>query len=270
MAKEIFAKNKIAIIGSGHIGSALAEGLVRGGINPQQIIVAGPSALQNHRFQKLGIQITCNNTDAVYMADWVFLSVKPKVVLEVLKEICQIINGKVVVSLAAGVCMAKLKKHAGRVHIARIMPNMPIAINRGIIGYLDGNLSKDEKKNLRCILSNLGVVIEVKSEHDLDIITLISGCGPGIVSFLIETMANSAKRLGLTIKTADLLARQTFNGTLAYLEHFDISSKTLIKSVATKGGITEAILSDFVKHGFTQDFSRTIAVGYTRIKKLNK
>lgn len=270
MAKEMFAKNKIAIIGSGHIGSALAEGLVRSGIRAQQIIVAGPTVLQNRKLKKLGIQTMPDNSDAIRAANWIFLAVKPTIVSFVLKEIQYAIEGKVVISLAAGVRTTTLKKYARQMRIARIMPNIPIAVNKGVIGYFSSDLVKEEKNELLNLLSGMGVVIEVKSERDLDIITLLSGCGPGIVAFLIATLANNAKRLGLSAKTANLLAQQTFKGTLAYLAHANLSPEKLIKFVATKGGVTEAILTDFAKRGFGQNFAHAIRTGYTRIKKLKK
>jgi len=270
MAKEISAKNRIAIIGSGHIGSALAEGLTRSGIRAHQITVSGPSVLRNSRLQKLGVQMTHDNVTAVRSAHWIFLAVKPATVSEVLKEIALAVKGKVVVSLCAGVKVTTLKKYANHSRIARIMPNIPIATNKGVIGYFSSDLAKKEKKQLWSLLSGTGVIIEVKSERDLNIITILSGCGPGIVAFLISTLAKNGKMLGLSEKTANLLALETFNGTLAYLTYANISPEKLIKSVATKGGATEAILTDFAKSGFVKDFARAIGTGYARIKKLNK
>lgn len=270
MEKEISAENRIAIIGSGHIGSALAGGLARSGIQAQDITAAGPSVLQNHKLKKFGVCVTRDNNNAALSARWIFLAVKPADVPAVLKEIRHNIKDKVVISLAAGVRIMALKKYASDARVARIMPNIPIAVGRGFIGYFSGSLTKKEKKELGQILSGLGTAIEVKSEREIDVITLLSGCGPGIIAFLMAMLADNARMLGLSTKTADALARQTFDGTLAYLARCNVSPKELLKSVATKGGVTEAILADFRKHGFTKNFTQAIGKGYARIKKLNK
>ncbi len=270
MVKEISAKNRISIIGSGHIGTALAEGLTRSGIHAQQILVSGPSARRSSRLKKIGVQTTRDNVEAVRSAKWIFLAVKPTIVAEVVKEIESVVKNKVVISLAAGVRTAMLKKYASQAHIVRIMPNMPVAVNKGVIGHFSRDLAKNEKKEFLLLLSGMGTVIEVKSERELDVITLLSGCGPGIVAFLITILANNAKILGLSEKAANLIAQETFGGTIGYLTHANISPEKLIKSVATKGGVTEAILTDFAKRSLVKDFALAIATGYAKIKKMNK
>lgn len=270
MEKEISAENRIAIIGSGRIGSALAEGLVRSGFQAQNIMVAGPSVLQNHKLKKLGVCVTRDNNNAALSAKWIFLAVKPMTVPTVLREIRHNIKDKVVVSLAAGVRIATLKKYISGARVARIMPNIGVAVGRGVVGYFSGNLATKDKKKLWRILSGLGAVVEVKSEREIDVVTLLSGCGPGIVAFLIAILADNAKMLGFSAEISDMLARQTFEGTLAYLAHSGMSPKELIKSVATKGGVTETILADLRGHGFIKNFNRAVKTGYARIKRLNK
>jgi pyrroline-5-carboxylate reductase len=270
MAKEIPVENKFAIIGGGHIGCALAEGLICSGVRADLITVSNPTMLRSDKLRKLGVRVTRDNNDAVRSAQWIFLAVKPTIIPVVLEEIKQSAQDKVIVSLAAGVPTATLRTYVGGASLARIMPNMPIAISKGIIGFFAGNLSKKEWVELSKILSKLGSVVQVKSESQLDAITLISGCGPGIVAFLITALAESAKTFGLSTKEANLVAQQTFTGTLAYLVHNGVSAEELMRSVATKNGVTEAILADFVKRGLTKNFVHAIAVGSERLKKLKK
>lgn len=270
MAKEISVKNKFTIIGGGHIGCALAEGLIRSGVRGELITVSNPTMVHNDKLRKLGVKVTQNNNDAVRSAQWVFLAVKPTIIPVVLEEIKQSVQDKIIVSLAAGVPTATLRAYIGDISLARIMPNMPIAIGNGVIGFFAGNLSKKERAELSKILSKLGSVVQVKSENQLNAITLISGCGPGIVAFLITALAESAKTVGLSAKEANLVAQQTFTGTLEYLMHNGVSAEKLMRSVATKNGVTEAILADFVKRGLTKNFVHAIAVGSKRLKKLKR
>ncbi len=270
MAKEISAKNRIAIIGGGHIGCALAEGLIRSGLRAESIMVSNPKVSGDSILKKLDVCITRDNNEAVHSARWVFLAVKPSVVPTVLEKVGESMRGKVLISLAAGVSIATLQRFADKVHFGRIMPNMPIAVGAGVVGLFAANLSRKEKSELTRILSGLGIIVPVASEQDLDALTLISSCGPGIVAFLISTLTNSAKTLGVSTKDANRVAQQTFKGTVAYLTHTGISPEELVRSVATKGGVTEAILTDFAKRGLAKNFTQAIAAGLSRVKKLDK
>ena len=245
---------KIAIIGSGHMGTALLEGFVKSRIAKSRIAMSdGP---------KTNVRVAAS-------ADVIFLAVKPGVVNDVLSEIKQVSHGKLIVSLAAGVTIASMKKSTSA-HVARMMPNIPVAVNEGAIGIFAGGLPASEKKALRALLDKLGIVIEVKKESDLDTLTLIAGCGPGIVAYLVATLAGEANKLGLTSFESEMLAFQTFKGTLAYMEKTKTPAETMMRSVATKGGVTEAILARLTKEGARKAFARAIGEGGSRLRKIKK
>lgn len=235
----------------GHMGSALVRGLRA---HTRARLIVSDSSRENARAAK--------------KADILFIAVKPSVVRTVLTDIKMFTEGKLVVSLAAGVNISAMKKVLGRASLARIMPNIPVAYGEGVVGFYPGTISARDKNALQKILSGLGLVLQVKKERDLDAITLIAGCGPGIVSFLIAMLARRAKKLGIAAENADALAVQTFKGTLAYLEKSGSSAPDLVKSVATKGGVTEAILKEFARGGFEKTFARAIATGYKKIKNI--
>lgn len=268
MAREQSVKDRIAIIGGGHLGSALANGLVRGGMRPTLMSVSGPSVTGNRALKKLCVLTTRDNCAAAAGASWIFLAVKPAIVSTVLDELKPVLDGKVLISLAAGVQLGALQKMAPQSHVARVIPNIPIAISQGVSVYLVGNLAAREKKDLVRILSSLGVAIPVRSDDELDVVTLLSGCGPGIVSFFIAALADAAKTLGLSDETANSLSLQTFSGTLGYLEHTRKSPQELMQSVATKGGITEEILAALDRRGLKKIVARALARGHARIKGL--
>ena len=248
------SENNIAIIGAGHMGTALMDGLVKSGIKKNSI-----------RLGKRG----ASNMRAVNGARIIFVAVKPSVVDELLSEFKDELKGKVVVSLAAGVTSGYLKKHAKGAHVARIMPNLPVAEGEGVIGFMRGNLSDAEVKVISKLLSGLGVVIKVRTDLELDAITLIAGCGPGVVASFVEALSKNAARYGLTGFRAEQIAFQTFKGTLAYMESRLIPAARLKKAVATKGGVTEAILKDLEK-GFEKNLARALDVGGKRIKKIRR
>lgn len=272
---DTFVNKKIAIIGSGHMARAMVEGLVQSGeVSPSCIMVSNPSgtglaALQN----EFRIQTTKNNVDAARFADWIFVAVKPLVVKNVMEEIAEVGEGKLVISLAAGVSVELLHRYAGttKQHYVRIMPNIPIACNNGVIGfYADVDVPRSEVAALCSFLRGLGGVIEVTDEKDLDTITLVAGCGPALVSHAITMLARFGTASGLSEKTSQDISLQTFQGTIAYLATSGLTPWALEQSVATRGGVTEEIIQSMDRRGFEKVFHQSLQAGYAKIKALQE
>lgn len=79
---------RIAIIGAGAMGGALAEGLLKGNIFlPKDVTIANPHEDKLKRFAEIGASITTENQAAIIGADIVVIAVKPQTVRQVLEEI---------------------------------------------------------------------------------------------------------------------------------------------------------------------------------------
>lgn len=273
MEKVKSVDKKIAILGGGHIGVALALGLVKSGrMLASNIVVSSPHLAKINHLKKYGVRITANNVEAVSTAEWVFLAVKPSRVQEVLLEIKDGTRKRVIISLAAGVTIEALRNYtkSSSVSFVRIMPNIPIAYNVGVVGLFSGVVATRELSQLKYVLGGLGFVLEVDKERDLEILTVVSGSGPAVVSYCIDAVASAGEQLGLSEYTARVLSEHTFKGTSLYLEATHRSPKELIESVATKGGITEVIIGSLKKGGLHTSVLRALKAGYTKIKSARK
>ena len=263
-----FVNKKIAIIGGGHIGLALVEGFINSGkIAGSQLIVANPSLSKIIHLKNREIEITTDNKSAVQKADMIFLAVKHFVIEQVLTEISSLVEKKQVISPAAIVTINHLRRYVTDAEIVRIMPNMAISCNQGVIGLFT---DQTDKKQVRQLVSLLGLVVEVNREEDLDTLTLLSGCGPAIVSQFIEILAHYGIINGLSADKSHALVLQTFKGTIDLLNKSGIAPDELIQSVATKGGITEAIINKLKQRDFQNRFTQAVDHGYTKIKELDQ
>ncbi len=272
MAMDKLENKKLAIIGSGHIAQALVSGLISGGvINPRCITISNPSGLNLKMIRrKFGVNIIKNNLTAVARADWVFLAIKPFVVKKVLTELHNHINDKLMISLAAGVSLKLLKSYApgSDAQFIRVMPNISIAHNEGVIDIFTARgIRSIEEATLRKVIRSLGYLLETKRENDLDTLTLVSACGPAVVSRFIEMVVNYGVNAGFSQRTAREVALQTFMGTLAYLHKSKRSPSAMTQMVATKGGVTEAILGKLEEGGFDKMFETAMDIGKDRIEK---
>ena len=249
MAKD--TRDKIAIIGAGHMGSALQKGFLSSGISRARIIVSDSAR---------------NNVHVAKKADIIFLTVKPAIVKSVLAQIQTVSEGKLIVSAVAGVRVRAMQRIADHTSVARIMPNIPVAHNEGVVGLYAPGLSSRNKKKLGNLLKRLGLLVEVKNENALDALTLLAGCGPGIVAALVSAYTKQAQRFG--IKGGEKLSRQVFTGALQHLTHSKITSQELAEAVATKGGVTEAILQELARGGLEKILTRAFAKGRAKIQAI--
>ncbi len=93
---------KVAIIGAGNMGGAVALGLNRSAKEISlTVTTAHSSTLQ--KYSDLGINTAKDNVSAAKDADTVILGVKPWLVQSVLEEIKHCLSGKVLLSMAAGI-----------------------------------------------------------------------------------------------------------------------------------------------------------------------
>ena len=69
---------KIAIIGVGNMGSAIAVGLIKSGfMQPSDIIATDKKESSLDEMKKLGVTVSVDNLEAAKIADVVLLAVKP-------------------------------------------------------------------------------------------------------------------------------------------------------------------------------------------------
>lgn len=273
---KIMKNIKIAIIGAGHMGVSIFRGLKKYGNLPSgQFILSSPnpeklSGLQ----QEFGVRLTKVNTDAVEKSDIIFIVVRPRIVAEVIREIKDIIRGdQIIISVAACIPIRLLEIYLGtsKFKIIRIMPNVPVSEGKGIIGWLPNiNVKSNDREIIQKLLSVLGILVECKDDNQLDKLSMISGCGPGYVGYFMRCLQMKAVQYGFSEADAYTMVMSTFSGTIHNLETKNETFQELVKSIATKGGITEEVLKNLDCNKFPVIFGKSIDHGYDKIKNIEK
>lgn len=189
---------------------------------------------------RLGIEVLTDNRLLTMDSDVIFIATKPNYVAQVLEEIKdEITPEKLIVSIAAGVNTTKIQNIIGTKCVVRIMPNTPALVQEGMFGICKGEYATEaDVQYVMNLLNGIGKVVEVE-EHQMDIVTAISGSGPAFFYQVIEDMARAGEKLGLDYEKSLLLATQTALGSAKMVfERGELSVQTLIDNVATKGGCT--------------------------------
>ena len=156
-----------------------------------------------------GSQVGDNNRVVAEQSQVLILAVKPQHVAEVVPGLRGLPHKPLVVSIVAGVTLARLSEGLATERIIRAMPNTPCLIGWGAAGYSCGPSATDEDvARVQQLLDAVGLSCQVP-ERLLDAVTGLSGSGPAFVYQFIEALSDAGVRVGLPRETALRLAAQT-------------------------------------------------------------
>jgi pyrroline-5-carboxylate reductase len=223
---------RIAVIGAGTIGGAIAKALATAGYE----VVATRRNVEKARWlEEYGVELSSDNREAAESADVVFLAVKPNKVGEVLKEIGDLLEGKLVVSVAAGVSLSELTALTDAKFV-RAMPNIAILVGESFTAYAT-DLEGEDVELVEKLLGTFGKCMRVEEEY-MDAITGLSGSGPAYVTVFLEAMIYGGLRVGLPREIARVASLQTLLGTAKLLMETERHPAEVREWVITPGGTT--------------------------------
>lgn len=224
---------RIAVVGAGTIGGAIAVALKEAG---HEVVATRRNVEKASWLKEKGVTVTRDNRKAAGEADVVFLAVKPGKVGAVLGEIADVVEGKLVISVVAGVSLKELKRLASAKFV-RAMPNIAILARESFTAYSTDDLDGDEVELVERLLRTFGACVRVEEEH-MDAITGLSGSGPAYVTVFLEAMVYGGLRVGLPRDVAKLAALQTLLGTAKLLMETEAHPAEVREWVITPGGTT--------------------------------
>ncbi len=251
-----FRNMKIAIVGAGNMGGAIAKGLCRGTlVKAKDIFVSDVSvdSLNNIRSGGDDIRISSSNTEIVNGADVVILAVKPWLIDFVAREIADQLDFKkqIIVSIAAGIDLDTLANRFGNsAALFRVIPNTAIEIRESVSTVASRNASDEQEELIRTLFEELGMVFMVP-ESQLNAFMSLSSCGIAYAFRYIRAAMEGAVEMGIYPGVAKEVVMQTLKGAVSLLEHNNSHPEVEIDKVTTPGGITIKGLNEMEANGFT-------------------
>ena len=120
---------RLGFIGGGKLAGSVVRGLVRAKFCPAAEILAGEPNEEARAAlgDEVGITVTGENAEVAQKAEVILIGVKPGVVLQVIEQLGEAIEGKLVLSLAAGIRVASMEEKA-KARFMRVMTNTPAAV----------------------------------------------------------------------------------------------------------------------------------------------
>ena len=245
---------KISVVGAGNMGSALVRGLLASGkAMPETISIfdidpAKALTLQ----QELNVQSVGEIGEAIESdTDILILAVKPQIIEDVILAIADKVHDTlVVISVAAGIStgfILSLLNFPAR--IIRAMPNAAAMVGASATALCkagsadDGDLEKALE-----IFSAIGLAVTVE-EKMMNVVTALSGSGPGYLFPIMEALTDGAVLMGLDRPTARALAGQTFMGAAIMALSENEALSDLKDRITSPGGTTIAGLQVMERGG---------------------
>lgn len=235
---------RVALVGTGVMGSALLAGLVSSpGTAATVVVVDAAPGRAAQVAQDHGVEHAQTVADGARGADVVLVAVKPKDVDAVLADLGAITAETLVVSVAAGLPTAYYERRLPRgVPVVRVMPNTPATIGKGMSAISAGSAAEEGHLAIvERLLAGTGRVVRVP-EADQDAVTAISGSGPAYVFYVIDALAEAGVLMGLSRELATTLATQTVLGAAALVSESGEHPVVLRERVSSPGGTTVAAL----------------------------
>jgi pyrroline-5-carboxylate reductase len=263
----------IGFIGAGNMAEAMIRGLLRGkDFAPGQVFASAP---RNERVAELratyGIEANMDNAVPA-KADIVVLSVKPQILSRVLSEVGELIApDALVISIAAGVPVATIQARLAQgTRVIRAMPNTPALVDAAATAIAGGEHARDsDLAEAKRIFDSIGLTV-ILEESQMDAVTGLSGSGPAYVFLILEALSDAGVKVGLSRRTAQLLAAQTVLGSAKLLLETNEHPGRLKDMVTSPGGTAITGLHTLENGGVRTTLMNAVEAATRRSRELGE
>lgn len=259
---------KVGFIGYGSMADLLTrQFLAHAEVAPKDLIIYTRS--ENAKLQEIHdlfpeITIAKTSLEVFEQAAHTFVCVLPLGVLPVLLENeAALSNEKHVISIAAGVSVEDLKQVTTNAQYSKLIPSLTTSVGIGtsLVNH-DMAVSADNQAWLNSALGTFSTVQEV-AEENIDLASDLTSSSPGFIAAIFEQFVQAAvRKSSLTEPEVFQMISNSLAGTSKLLAEQGYTFDSLIKRVATKGGITAegvALSEDKLPAFFDELLQRTEA-----------
>ena len=249
---------KLAIIGTGNMGGAIARGLIASGSwQAADLICTAKSdsgLARIHAFLP-GVQATRDNALAASEADIIILAVKPWFIGEVIEEIRPVLDfdRQLIVSVAAGISLQEMELLLAAPEspaLFRAIPNTAVEVLDGITFICRQNATDEQTALVHGLFAALGYTMVTDEQH-FAAGTALASCGIAFAMRYIRAAMEGGVELGFRPEEAARIVEHTVHGAASLLLQSGMHPEVAIDKVTTAGGITIKGLNAMERSGFT-------------------
>lgn len=225
------------MVGCGNMGSAMLDGWRLSGVDLSNLVVIRPSGAAVE-----GARTVTTPSEAGSPPKLVLLAFKPHQLDQIAAELKSWLTSKtVIVSMLAGVEAPSLRQRfPGARAIVRAIPNLPVAIRRGVVALYSEDADEAVRQQLAELFTPIGFSPWMASEANLAALGAMAGAGPAYVARFIAALAKAGEQRGLSQQIASIAALETVLGTAWLAATTGETMDQVARRVASPKGTTEA------------------------------
>lgn len=250
--KAVEMTDNIGFIGAGNMAGAIIEGIVSQNVaKTSQIAVIDVDTEKCERFKKRGMSVYSSYEELAKFCKVIFLSIKPQNYEEVLGKLKGFTDGKIIVSIAAGISTGYIKSRLGEnSHVVRVMPNTPLLLGCGATAMCHVTPVTDKEFAEIKTIFEAGGTVDVLPEEKMNAVISVNSSSPAYVYLFAKALINGAEKQGIDYDTALRLVVKTLEGSALMIKSSGKTPDELIKMVSSPGGTTLKALDALYEHKF--------------------
>ena len=267
-------KNKLAILGAGNMGLAIADGIISSGmLMPKEILLVRRNIEKLSAYVERGFEASSDLVRAAAESESLIIAVKPQMMDDILDIIAPYCKDKLVISIAAGVRIATIENKLPGARVVRAMPNTPLTVGEGVTELCRSeNVSDEEFKFAESLFSGAGYTFVCK-EDEINALTALTSSAVAYFAAIEAAMSDWALENGLSDYDCRVLCdlvSKTAIGSAKLLYDKQLSPEALIKAVASPKGTTEQALNVFKEKDLEGLFKDAMSACLKRAEELSK
>lgn len=261
---------KIAIIGSGNIGTAIYEGIKKTGeYKPSDFTLTRRRLEMIDVNKEEGVNITRDNIAAVKSSDLIILTVLPKQLFNILDEIAPVLDSsKILVSVVTAYTIQEIKERTGEdVPVILAMPNTAITVSESMTCLATQREDEEKLEIIKKIFDMVGEVLVIP-ERLIGASTILAACGVAFFIRYIRAASQGGIQTGFHASEAQFIAAQTAKGAAKLLLESGSHPEAEIDKVTTPMGCTIAGLNEMEHNGMSSALIKGIVTSYNELIRL--
>ncbi|WP_308990752.1 pyrroline-5-carboxylate reductase [Mariniflexile litorale] len=262
---------KIAIIGTGNLGSAIAKGLIKNKtFTSLYLSDKNTTNVDDYKIVE-NVSVTKDNVLAIEQSNMVIFALQPKHIDAVLQSVASKITDKhIIISVAAGVDIPRIEGIIGNdKNIIRVMPNTAISIGKSMTCIAANEKAQDKVVLAQDVFNQLGTTLVIP-EDLIQAATVICASGIAFWMRLVRATTQGAIQLGFEAHEAHQLATQTCFGAASLLLESGRHPEQEIDRVTTPSGCTIEGLNAMEHQGLSSALIQGIVASFEKINQIKK
>lgn len=256
----------VGVIGGlGWLGSALIKAASTSPrLTNMRFIVSGRTAPSSPLPD--GVTYTSDNQALIETSDIIVLSVKPQDWQDIELDL----TGKIIISFMAGVPCHELAQRHNPNHVIRALPNGASSVKQSYTPWFCATELDSQLTTLvMTLLESFGYQDRYDTEDQIDVLTAISGAGPGYPALLAQALEQAAVSMGLPTDKARKAVNATIKGSGYLIEDLNQPPQGMVDLLASYKGTTTAGLIQMKQQGFIEAVKAGVQAAYGKAKNFN-